>query len=643
MKTQNRLTIVVAVLLFMIALAAVPAMAAEDPCAALVGSTINGLPQGTAITSASVLVAGTSLTIPGPAPGTTVTVQLPFDICQVLGSVGPEVENVGGPINFALWMPLEGEGNWNGRFDGVGNGGLAGSINYGDMFTAIREGYATASTDTGHSATQDPPLWAESTEFLIDFASRAIHVTAQAAKAIIGAYYGQGALQYSYFTGCSDGGGQALFEAQRYPDDYDGIVAGAPANYPTHMWPAELYPALVSVQDKKSTYPDDFVNRLNTLYNASMAACDGIDGILDGLIDDPRLCHFDPATLLCTGTVNYSCLTADQVEAFKKMYAGLKDPFTGQQIFPPQEPGSENLWFMHIEPMAPPAGTSLTYFEYMILKGATFDWTTFNLANPYDYKLYLWGDTHLGPILDAINPDLSGFKARKGKLIMYHGWADQLIAPLNSVNYYNSVVDAMSDRGNRGNVKDFLRLFMVPGMNHCSGGPGPTTFDSLGALVKWVEQGTPPDVIIGSNPNYTYGELTGLSRPLCPYPEVARWDGSGAQNVYTSFSCVPPIDVSIEPKTISLSSQGQFSAFITVPKGFNLRDWGISDVTCQAVSAVSGMVSRDGLTYTAKFNIQDLKGVVSPGPAVTLTVKLDFNHNGKVALTQGSDTVRIIP
>jgi feruloyl esterase len=544
MKIQKRLIIVVAILFFMIALAAVQAPAAGSSCE--IGS-FTVLPPGTTITSATELTAGTIIQLPGMGPpgAPPISVTLPFDICQVIGIVGPRT------INFAVWMPDAAD--WNGKFDGVGNGGLAGTINYGEMFTALSRGYATASTDTGHSASQDPPVWAEDPAFLTDFASRGIHVTAQAAKAIIGAYYGRPP-RHSYFTGCSDGGGQGLFEAQRYPDDYDGIVAGAPANYPTHMWPGELYPALVTYDDTTSVYPDDYLKRLPAVNAAAVAACDGIDGIIDGIIDDPRLCHFDPATLLCQNTVDYTCLTAPQVQVFKEMYAGLKDPFTGEQIFPPNEPGSENLWFMHIEPMGPPAGTSLTYFAYMIAKGAPWDWHTFDFANPADYAMYKWGDENLGPILDAINPHLSKFKAHNRKLIQYHGWADQLIAPVNSINYYDSVVDAMHhdhkkdfhDRveGPLHETQEFYRLFMVPGMNHCSGGPGPNTFDALGELEQWVEHGKAPDMILATkyvNDDPTQGVV--MTRPLCPYPEVARWNGNtsnGGTNNAANFSCVPP-------------------------------------------------------------------------------------------------------
>ncbi len=451
----------------------------------------------------------------GANPSPVGTIALP--ICRVVGKVAPA-------INFEVWLPSTG---WNGKFNGVGNGGLAGSIGYSAMRTALSRNYATASTDTGHKNT-DPNDWAIDRGLLTDFASRSIHVTAVAAKAIIHAYYGNGS-RYSYFTGCSGGGGQALSEAQRYPADYDGIVAGAPANFVTHMWPGELWPAIVTYNDKTTTYPTGYTSKLPLMNSAALAACDCLDFVVDGLIDDPRRCDFDPATLLCRGPEDSTCLTAPQVEAIRAIYAGLWDPFTGEQIWPGYEPGSELNWGGHIVPFTIPP----VYFKYMVLKNQdpTWTWQNFDFADVYDYHVFIQGDAELAPILNSTNPDLSAFKARGGKMIMYHGWNDQNIAPRNSISYYKSVLEAMGGERKTGN---FLRLFMVPGMGHCSGGPGPNTFDSLGALEQWVEHNIAPERIIAAH--LTSG-VVDRTRPLCPYPLVARWTGIGSTDDAANFVC----------------------------------------------------------------------------------------------------------
>ena len=463
----------------------------------------------TEITSAEVVAKGS------PLPGDTAA---PVDVCRVQGAISSN-------IKFEVWMPANYKKFWNGKFNGVGNGALAGFINYGSMSAALARGYATASTDTGHEFIPVLGDWAlDRPDLLIDFGYRGIHLMTRTSKAIVHAYYDRGP-RYSYFTGCSGGGQQGLAEAQRYPADYDGIVSGAPANFPTHMWPGELYPAWLTQTGTDSAIP---VEKLPVITNAVVAACDGLDGVTDGVLDDPRACDFDPSTLLCPGADGPDCLTAEQLDAVQKIYAGLKD-LSGQQFWPPYEVSSEIGWGGHIgEPFSIPT----SYFKFMVFEDPDWDWTTFDFTVQENFDIMNEAHYRLGPILDAIDPDLTAFKRLGGKLIMYHGWIDQNIAPRNSINYYESVVEAM---GGKGKTQSFLRLFMAPGMQHCGGGPGPDTFDSLGALEKWVELGIPPRKIIAS---HLTGDVVDRTRPLCPYPEVAQYKGGGDTNKARNFVCV---------------------------------------------------------------------------------------------------------
>jgi feruloyl esterase len=506
----------------------------------------------------------------------------PFDVCRVVGVVSPA-------INFEVWMPVTG---WNGKFNGVGNGGLAGSISYDAMRTALARGYATASTDTGHPQDQDGHWAQDRPDLLIDFAYRSIHEMTRVTKAIIGAYYGQSP-DYSYFTGCSGGGGQALSEAQRFPADYDGIVAGAPANLPTHMWPGELYPSWLGFTYGTAvslTYagpgpfppgPPPAGLKLTVLNQAVMAACDTLDGVADGIIGDPRNCSYDPQALLCPGANDYTCLTQAEIDTVKKVYVGLQYPSTGQQFWYPYEQGSETGWSGHLAD--PPFFIPPAYFKYMIGLGSGWDWKTFSFTDTHNFTATL-DPAHyqLGPILDSTNADLSAFKGLGGKLVMYHGWNDQNIAPRNSINYYNSVINAI---GGEAETQSFLRLFMAPGMEHCQGGVGPNTFDSLGALEKWVEQSAAPTRIIATN------STRGITRPLCPYPQVARYVGSGSTNDAANFNCTMPT-----------------SETCNSLMGLSLTDTTI--ITATDVAA--GPIVVGGRTYTLTTSMCRVTGVVTP-------------------------------
>jgi len=361
-------------------------------------------------------------------------------------------------------------------------------------------------------------------ELLVDFASRSIHETAITAKAMIKAYYNQ-APHYSYFTGCSGGGGQALSEAQRFPGDYNGIVAGAPANFPTHMWPGELYAAWVTHRDPANMIPNE---KLPLIANAVLAACDSLDGVKDGVIGDPRRCNFDPATIQCPGPDGPNCLTAAQVDSVKKIYAGLKDPATGKLFWYGYERSSELGWPGHINN---PFNIPLNYFKYMAFQNPNWDWKTFDFTNPKNFALVSEASKKLGPVLDSTDPDLTPFKKLGGKLIQYHGWIDQNISPLNSISYYESVEKTM---GGEKVTQDFYRLFLAPGMGHCGGGAGPNTLDGLSALEQWVEQGKAPDQIIAT---HATGGKVDRARPLCPYPQVAKYKGTGSTDDPANFVC----------------------------------------------------------------------------------------------------------
>ena len=462
--------------------------------------------------------------------------------CEVKGVARPTSDS---EINFELWLPPPAA--WNGKYLQKGNGGWAGSIPNFALVTPLARGYATAATDDGHKGGPMPDAnWAIGhPEKLIDFGYRALHETAVQSKAILRAFYGKD-LTRAYFAGCSDGGREALMEAERYPEDFDGIVAGAPANYWTHHFTGFIWNEMALRSDPKSNIAAE---KLPAIQKAALAACDALDGVNDGLIEDPRKCHFDPAVLKCTGGETNECLTEPQIEALRKIYAGPKDPRTGEQIYPGYEPGTEadsgnwSVWIMG--PIQSMFGNS--FYSGAVFENPKWDWKSFDLER--DLKI---ADEKTGPILNSYNPDLRSFRAHGGKLIQFHGWGDAAIAPRDSIAYYEKVQaflkqypDPRSDSAKP--VEDFYRLFMVPGMGHCGGGTGPNMFGNLDvadpskspedadhdvvlALDRWVTQGVAPEKIIGTGAN--------LTRPLCPYPKVAHYKGAGNTSEAGNFECV---------------------------------------------------------------------------------------------------------
>jgi len=490
-------------------------LAAAPPvdCATLVALTI---PDVT-INAATTVAAG-GFTPPGSQAAMTLP---PF--CRVEATARPTSDS---EIKFEVWIPVSEA--WNGKFQGVGNGGYQGSISYAAMATALRRGYATASTDTGH--TGDDVIFGQGhPEKVIDFGHRAIHVMTTSAKLVIRNATGRFA-ERSYFVGCSSGGHQALSEAQRYPDDYDGIVAGAPANdrirqtfgflgswLATHA--ADGTPLL--------TQP-----KLALLTKSAVAACDANDGLKDGLIDDPRRCTFDPATLACkAGADEASCLTPAQVTAAQRMYEGTRNPRTGRQIYTGWPRGSEAFgesaiqgWRQYITDAKEPSRVGV--FKYFLFHNPSLDFRTIDFDRDLAYA------EQQIPHLAAVDTNLAPFKRRGGKLLVYTGWADPVVPPQTAVAYYEGVMKTM---GGQAATQDFFRLFMAPGMGHCSGGPGPNQFDAVAALEQWVEKGTAPEQLLATRS--TAGKVE-RSRPLCAYPKVARYKGTGSIDEAANFTCV---------------------------------------------------------------------------------------------------------
>jgi len=432
--------------------------------------------------------------------------------CRVAATLTPVADS---EIKLEVWLP---ETGWNGNLQSVGNGAWAGTISYPAMGTALTAGYATASTDTGHTGGNPATFIPGHPEKVIDFSYRAVHEMTVAAKAIINARYGTNP-KYSYWNGCSTGGRQALTEAQRYAADYDGIIAGAAAINTTHLQGAQVWSAAVVHKDEASYIPPA---KYAVLHAAVLEACDELDGVKDGVLENPTKCHFDPQKLLCKDADRPSCLTAPQVEAARHIYAGPVNS-RGKSLFPGLERGSETGWAT-LSGTKPMALADETY-KFLVFKDADWNYLTFNAERDI-----ATGDKTAGQLMNSIDPDLKPLFGRGGKVLMYHGWADPGIAPQNSVNYYNSVVERLG----KAAVSNSIRLFMVPGMGHCQGGDGTSTFSMIDALSTWVEQGKAPDRIEASR---VRAGKTDRTRPLCPHPQAAVYNGSGSTDESVNFSC----------------------------------------------------------------------------------------------------------
>jgi feruloyl esterase len=490
-------------------LAASPAWAAT--CESLSSLTL----QNATITTAQPVAAG-AFTPPaggrGGRGGGNAFADLPA-FCRVAATLTPTKDS---DIKMELWLPASG---WNGKFQAVGNGGWNGNVDTGALATGLRRGYATASTDTGHEGGGGP--WMQNTEKLVDYGHRAVHEMTVKSKAIINAFY-ESAPKFSYFNGCSAGGRQGLKAAQQYPDDFDGIVAGAPALNATGRAAFSMWVAQNLRKEEGSYIPASKYPAINA---AVLQACDGLDGVKDGVVENPRACKFDPKVLACTAGDSDSCLTPPQVEAAKKMYEPVKHAKTGKEIFPGLAYGSELGWstFGGQQPFA--IGAQM--YQHMVFKDPSWDYKTLNFDAHADLV-----DKLENGVINAMDANLRPFAKSGGRLLMYHGWADPQIPAASSVQYYQRVLDTM---GGASRVKENARLFMVPGMTHCGGGVGTATFDMLAALEQWVEQGKAPDQIPASRvlPD---GKIE-RTRPLCAYPQVATYKGSGSTDEAANFSC----------------------------------------------------------------------------------------------------------
>ena len=488
--------------------------------------------------------------------------------CRVAGVLHPTSDS---QIKFEVWMPEQG---WNGRLLGTGNGGFAGSIYYDQMANMLRQGYAVTGSDAGHEAEgEDGAFSYHHPEKVKDFGWRAVHLNVLRAKEILTAYYGH-PQNKAYFDGCSDGGREALMEAQRFPEDYDGILAGAPANNWAHMLSSGIDVLQTTLRD-----PAGYISsyKLPAITRATLAACDAQDGVKDGVISDPQSCHFDPKVLLCKDGDNLQCLTAPQVTTLTKLYTGGVDSH-GKSIFPGFAPGDEAAsWRSWVVGSGPGGGGgpqyAQNYFRYMVTGDPGWSVMSASVDESLRNAVAATGET-----LDSTDPDLSRFAARGGKLIVYHGWNDPAISPYNAIGYWQSVQTAMGPEKADG----VMQLYMVPGMEHCLGGPGPNSFGQLSlpaaaglgtgaldVLEAWVEKAEAPQTILAlkaaavtapesdSKPvrRHAGGTRSGvvttsrkatakpvatagnMVRPLCPYPQQARYDGTGNPNLAASFHC----------------------------------------------------------------------------------------------------------
>ena len=502
------------------------------------------------VISADVVASGTFIAPPRP---TGKAEQIPLykqlrTFCRVKVEATPTSDS---RINIEVWLPVEG---WNHRFLALGNGGFAGEIDYGGLARALDNNNATAGTDTGHFADGIDASWAlHHPEKITDYGWRGIHQMTAQAKAVIAAYYSTPAA-HSYFTACSDGGREALMEAQRFPDDYDGILAGAPA----YNWTTLLTSAAIGMQtllsDSASYIP---ATDIPLIHDAILAQCDKLNelpgDVNDGIVDDPRACHFDPARITCKTGQAQQCLTAPQVKALTTLLTERK---AGDTTIPPILPAGGELdpngwpsWITGNERgKSAMAGFGAGYFANMVYSDPHWDFRTFDPVAGLAAAREKTSEA-----LDATNPDLSAFAKHGGKLIMYHGWADAAISPLYSIHYY----EAVQQKIGKNETASFTRLYLMPGVKHCADGPGPDSIGQFGlpamtesdashnvihALEDWVEQNKAPEAITATK----YGELPNhdadphkilMTRPICPYPQQAHYKGKGSINDAASFEC----------------------------------------------------------------------------------------------------------
>ena len=493
-----------------------PAQAAEAlNCEKLAGIAI----ANTTITTAESVAAG-AYKPPGPEfPGQSGNYARLPAFCRIAGSIRPTANS---DIRFELWLPAS---NWNGKFMQTGNGGSAGSIVYSSLADPLQRGYAVANTDTGHQVGGSDFAWGtQYPEKLTDFAYRAVHELTVTGKALTAKRYGR-APDKSYWLGCSTGGRQGLKEAQRYPEDYDGIVAGAPAS----NWMALMG---LSIVIQRNLGPGALgMDKLSLLKEAAIAACDADDGVKDRVIGRPAQCKFTPASLQCRDGQTTQCLSNTEVAAAERIYRGVVSGNVTRM--PGTGPGSEALWAAYASP-----GFSIgtNFYRQLVIKQPEWTPAMFNADTDVDKAEAL----DRGAIV-AMDPDLSAFFKRGGKLITYHGSTDGLISYGNSVNYYQNVVAKLGEQMTR----EHMRFYLVNSMEHCSGGEGASQIDWLTPMEQWVEQGKAPATLLGTHqppppgiPGTPAAPGKPFTRPVCVYPEVTRYNNQGDVNDAASFSCV---------------------------------------------------------------------------------------------------------
>lgn len=506
-----------------------------DSCAAIAKLTA---PQAEIVQAAVVEAGNLDLHEEHPNP---LFKKLPA-FCRVVAIARPSADS---NIKIEVWMPLSA---WNGKFMGVGNGGFAGSIGYEGMAVSVLSGFATGGTDTGHTGGGEDSDWALGhPEKVIDFGNRAVHVMTELSKTVVQAFYA-GAAKHNYFSSCSDGGREALMEAQRFPQDYDGILAGAPA----YNW-SNLVSRAGELAKELQSSPEKYLpaSKIPAINKAVLAACRKNEP--GEFLADPRTCKFSPDTMVCKGAETDACLTPAQAASLKALYAGsnLKD---GTLEYHGLLPGGElggNGWPGWITGDSPntSAGHAYAegYFRNLVYSDPHWDLNTFDLDR--DLKA---AQQKTAQALDAVNPDLSAFHARGGKLILYHGWNDPAISALGTIDYYNGVEQKLG----HAQTEEFVRLFLVPGMQHCAGGPGPEQFGQFGfsfnpdldnaahnitfALLDWVEKGTAPEQVIarGNTDPSGAGKGDAFAQPICAYPKAAVYTGSGDRKAAASYRCV---------------------------------------------------------------------------------------------------------
>lgn len=480
-------------------------------CSQLVGKQF----QGAQVNKAEFVAAGSKL-----APYSD---KMAAAFCRADATIAPSQNS---QIKIQIWLPTD----WNGKFLGVGGGGFDGgyaSASLG-LRAAVTAGYAALATNAGHDASPDPKWALGNPEKIADYGHRANHLGAMVGKAVISGFYGKPA-NLSYFSGCSNGGRDALMLAQRYPDDYDAIIAGAPANDFTGLMASFVRIGKLSRRPGVDLIPA----KLNLVHDAAVAKCDAIDGLKDGLIGRPNQCSFNPAVLQCKNEAGTGCLSLADVQVVQDIYRGTYSA-TGKLIMPGLPVGSEYEWSGWLT-SSQAAGPSMgkNFYRNMVIEDRDWETSAFELDRDY-----VVARTKVGPVIDATNANLRPFFKKGGKLLIYHGWDDAAIPAGNTLNYYAALKRATGKFASKQ-----TRLFMLPGVSHCSGGHGPGSVDYLAALDKWMASGRAPNQLVADKPENPFRAMGGLptksllSRPICAWPKIAKYKGSGPVTEASSFTC----------------------------------------------------------------------------------------------------------